>query len=51
MSEAIEDAVETFLDEAERAFDAWDDGYADAEATLERIGDHVSDLRDVHESE
>ena len=45
------DAVETFLDEAERAFGEYDDGYMDADAALELLGDHVSELRDTYEGE
>ena len=47
----LEDAVETFLDSAESVFDEYDDGYADADAALEVLGDHVSELRDTHEGE
>ena len=51
MSEAIDDAVETFLDEAEKVFGEYDDGYMDADAALELLGDHVSELRDTYEGE
>ncbi|WP_418281161.1 hypothetical protein [Halorubrum sp. DTA98] len=43
----IEDAVERFLDDTATAFGEYDQGYADADATLSVIRSHCSELRDV----
>ncbi|ELZ48705.1 hypothetical protein C464_06763 [Halorubrum coriense DSM 10284] len=37
-------AVERFLDRAESALDSYDQGYADADATLATIRTHVDEL-------
>ena len=40
-----ERAVERFLDDANGAFAEYDDGYADADATLRLLRGHIEDLR------
>ena len=45
----IEDAVETFLTEYERAKGEYEQGYADADATLELVETHVATLREALE--
>ncbi|WP_197431266.1 hypothetical protein [Halorubrum sp. CBA1125] len=42
--EPIEDAVERFLDETESALHDYDQGYADADATLSRVRTYVDEL-------
>ena len=49
MSDELEDAVETLLDEVETAYGEYEQGYADADATLELVMSHVEDLRDEYE--
>ncbi|WP_176696633.1 hypothetical protein [Haloparvum sedimenti] len=49
MSENLDDAVETFLTEYERAKEEYDQGYADADATLELVETHVATLREAVE--
>ncbi|QSG06729.1 hypothetical protein [Halapricum desulfuricans] len=39
-------AVEQFLDAVDAAFEEYDQGYADADATLRVVRTHVEDLRD-----
>lgn len=51
MSDELDDEVEAFLDDAERVFGEYDDGYMDADAALELLGDYVSELRDTYEGE
>ncbi len=51
MDDELDDAVETFIDSAENVFDEYDDGYMDADAALELLGDYVSELRDTYEGE
>jgi archaellum component FlaC len=48
MSE-IDEAVEEFLENADTAYDEYDQGYADADATLRRLKRHIEDLRETHE--
>ena len=40
-----ERAVERFFDDADRALAEYDDGYADADATLRLLRGHIEDLR------
>lgn len=42
--ESIEAAVERFLDETESALDDYDQGYADADATLSVVRTHIDEL-------
>jgi hypothetical protein len=44
-----DDAIEEFLEAADSAYDEYDQGYADADATLRRLRRHIEDLRDAHE--
>jgi len=45
-----DDAIEQFLNDADAAFEEYDRGYADADATLRVVRTHVNDLRDAVES-
>lgn len=40
----LEAAVREFLDRAERAFEEYDQGYADADATLSVVRSQIDDL-------
>jgi len=40
-----ETTVAAFLDGVDRAFEEYDQGYADADATLQLVRSHVEDLR------
>ncbi|WP_186310942.1 hypothetical protein [Halorubrum depositum] len=42
--ESVEAAVERFLDETESALDDYDQGYADADATLSVVRTHIDEL-------
>ncbi|WP_164932740.1 hypothetical protein [Halorubrum amylolyticum] len=42
--EPIEAAVERFLEETESTLDSYDEGYADADATLSVIRTHIDEL-------
>lgn len=42
-----EEAVEEFLRKADSAYEEYDQGYADADATLRVLREHVEDLRDA----
>ena len=42
-----EEAIEEFLRKADAAYEEYDRGYADADATLRRLEGHVEDLRDA----
>ncbi|WP_280587211.1 hypothetical protein [Halorubrum sp. Boch-26] len=42
--DTIAAAVERFLDETESALDAYDQGYADADATLSVVRTHMDEL-------
>ena len=48
MSE-FDDAVEEFLERADTAYEEYDHGYADADATLRRLERHLERLRDAVE--
>ena len=43
----LEDAVVRFLDDTDTALSEYDQGYADADATLSVIRTHLSELRDA----
>jgi len=42
--ETIEAAVERFLDETESSLDSYDQGYADADATISALQTHIDEL-------
>ncbi|MCG1005681.1 hypothetical protein [Halorubrum lacusprofundi] len=42
--ETIEAAVEHFLDETESSLDSYEQGYADADATLTVLRTHIDEL-------
>ncbi|EMA65603.1 hypothetical protein [Halorubrum kocurii] len=42
--ESIEAAVKRFLDETESSLDSYDQGYADADATIAVIRTHIDEL-------
>ena len=44
-----DDAVERFLGRADAAYDEYDQGCADADATLRRLKRHIDDLRETVE--
>lgn len=44
-----EDAIETFLERTDTALEEYDQGYADADATLSLVRTHVEDLRETVE--
>ena len=48
-SDDLNAAVEQFLADAERAYDEYDQGYADADATLRLLRSHVDHLRSAFE--
>ncbi len=43
----LEDAVERFLRKADSTYAEYEQGYADADATLRRLDGHIEDLRGV----
>ena len=45
----LDAAVEQFLADAERAYDEYDQGYADADATLRLLRSHLDHLRSAFE--
>ena len=45
-----EAAIEEFLRKADAAYEEYEQGYADADATLRRLEHHVEDLRDTAEA-
>ena len=42
-----DEAVEEFLERADAAYEEYEQGYADADATLRRLESHVEELRDA----
>jgi len=50
VSDDIETAVEQFLADTDTALSEYDKGYADADATLRVLRDHLDDLRDAVET-
>ncbi|WP_436931899.1 hypothetical protein [Halosimplex halobium] len=51
MSDDLHAAVEEFLDGTDAALSEYDDGYADADATLRVVRNHLADLREAAEDE
>ncbi|MGQ3329685.1 MULTISPECIES: hypothetical protein [Halorubrum] len=49
--EAIEAAVDRFLDETESTLDSYDQGYADADATISVLRTHIDELAAAVEEE
>ncbi|WP_200895720.1 MULTISPECIES: hypothetical protein [Halorubrum] len=49
--EPIEAAVERFLNETESSLDSYDQGYADADATISVIRTHIDELADAVDDE
>lgn len=49
MSDDIEAAVEAFLGEADSAYEEYEQGYSDADATLRRLEAAIEDLRTATE--
>jgi phage shock protein A len=49
MSDDLADAVVTFLQNAESAYEEYEQGYADADATLRVLERHLDDLRSAAE--
>lgn len=45
MSEDLKPAVESFLDDVDLAIHEYEEGYADADATLSVIQSHLTELR------
>ncbi|WP_198530003.1 hypothetical protein [Halorubrum aethiopicum] len=45
----LAEAVDRFLEGADAAFDQYDQGYADADATVSVLRRHADDLRDALE--
>ena len=45
----LDDAVKEFLDKSDSALEEYDQGYADADATVQVLRNHVSDLREAAE--
>jgi hypothetical protein len=48
-SDDLNAAVEQFLADAERAYDEYEQGYADADATLRLLRSHIDHLRSAVE--
>ncbi|MFC6726719.1 hypothetical protein ACFQE1_20570 [Halobium palmae] len=46
----LEDAVGTFLGDAETVLSEYDQGYMDADAALDLLIDHIDDLEDAYEA-
>ena len=49
MSE-LDDAIEEFLRKADAAYEEYEQGYADADATLRRLKGPIEDLREAGEA-
>lgn len=47
----LSDTVETFLSEADAAYEEYDRGYTDADATLRRLESAIEALRESAENE
>lgn len=45
----LEDAVETFLSDADECYADYDRGYDDADAALRRLETHIETLREASE--
>lgn len=48
-SDDVETAVETFLSEADAAYEEYDKGYTDADATVRRLETAIDQLRNAAE--
>lgn len=46
-----DEAIETFLEKAATVYGEYDQGYADADATLRQLKRHIEDLREAHDDE
>ena len=46
-----DDVIKRFLQKADDAYGEYDEGYADADATLRRLERHVEELREAREGE
>jgi len=44
-----DEAIGRFLDDADGALDEYDQGYADADATIRRLRAHIEELRSATE--
>lgn len=49
MSDQLDAAVESFLDDTETVFGEYDQGYMDADAALSLLRDHIEALEDEYE--
>jgi hypothetical protein len=49
MSDALAEAVETFLDDSRTVLREYEQGYMDADATLSVLEGHIDDLREDFE--
>ncbi|WP_254822126.1 hypothetical protein [Haloglomus halophilum] len=47
----LRDAVESFVDDVDLALHEYEEGYADADATLTVVQSHLADLREVVEED
>jgi hypothetical protein len=47
--EDLRDAVKSFVDDVDLALSEYEQGYADADATLTVVQSHLADLREVVE--
>ncbi|WP_193309091.1 hypothetical protein [Halorubrum halophilum] len=47
VDDALDDALERFLEEAESTLDDYEQGYADADATLTVLRTHIDELAAV----
>ena len=43
----LDDAIEEFIRKADAAYEEYEQGYADADATLRRLERHLEDLREA----
>ena len=43
----LNEAIEEFLRKADAAYEEYEQGYADADATLRRLESHLKELRDA----
>ncbi len=51
MSDELDDAVTDFLDEADKVYGEYHQGYMDADAALSRLESAVSELQDAEDGE
>lgn len=49
--EDLHEAVESFVDDVDLALSEYEQGYADADATLTVVQSHLADLQEVVEGE